>query len=80
MSSFANLGMTPMLYQAYEYMSLVSSILFSVDIPAPCPAFVSIRISSGFGLSGFFACNVATYLKECSWYNSVIMVSCGYHH
>lgn len=39
---------------------------FSVDLPAPCPAFLSIRIRSGCGLSGFKCWSVAACLNECN--------------
>ncbi len=42
-----------------------SSHLFSVDFPAPCPAFLSTRSRSGLGLCGEVYCNVAAYLNEC---------------
>ena len=38
---------------------------FSVDLPAPWPAFLSIRMMSGCGLSGLRCCSVAACLNEC---------------
>ena len=39
---------------------------FSVDLPAPCPAFLSMRMMSGCGLPAFRCCSVAACLNECS--------------
>lgn len=42
-----------------------NSHLCSVLFPAPCPAFLCIRISSGCGLFGIAYCSAAACLKEC---------------
>ena len=44
-------------------ISAVSSICLLIGLPAPCPAFVSMRMSLG-ALPVFEACSVAAYLNE----------------
>mmetsp|Transcript_62045 Transcript_62045/g.146985 ORF Transcript_62045/g.146985 Transcript_62045/m.146985 type:complete len:188 (+) Transcript_62045:272-835(+) len=63
-------------------MSLRSSMILAVGLPAPWPALVSMRISLGAGPVSA-ACSVAAYLKLCagttrsSW-SPVVMSTAGY--
>ena len=45
---------TPMLCKVNAYVSTHSSIIIEVGFPAPCPAFLSIRMNTGFAPACFF--------------------------
>src|SRR5262249_28376747 len=61
-------------------LSEISSMIFDVGLPAPCPALVSMRISVGAG-PDCAACSVAANLKLCagttrsSW--SAVVINVG---
>src|SRR5665213_3681283 len=60
-----SLSETPSTFTRKAKRSAASSITFPVGFPAPCPAFVSIRISTGAS-PACAACSAAANLNECA--------------
>ena len=54
----------PILYKTKQYLSVASSMVLDVGLPAPCPALLSILMSTGFNLADLGKTRIGVRLQQ----------------